>query len=96
MIRLIPNDPMLPGGTDRCRCTVCGEYFGGSGTFALHRVGGWKDHGKDRRCLSVAEMTELGWLHNVTGHWIRGKRPASVPTRPETAAISFSAGSGEE
>jgi hypothetical protein len=74
-------DPKLPRGTDKCLCRACGQYFKSSGTFTKHRVGNWEAQGANRRCLTVEEMSALGWLLNETGHWIRGKRPASAPAR---------------
>jgi len=68
------NDPLLPPGTDKCRCPSCGEYFRSSGTFALHRVGSWENRGSNRRCLTVAEMESRDWLKDELGYWIRKKR----------------------
>lgn len=31
------SDPMLPVGTNYCKCSGCGLYFGGVSSFDLHR-----------------------------------------------------------
>lgn len=52
----------------RCQCCACGEYFGNVVVFDRHRVG---RHGVDRRCLSVDEMSAMGWEQNGRGFWLR-------------------------
>ena len=39
----------------RCQCSGCGEYFNSDTAFEKHRVG---QFGVDRRCMSLAEMTQ--------------------------------------
>ena len=34
------SDPLLPIGTNRCKCVLCHRYFGGTGGFALHQRDG--------------------------------------------------------
>lgn len=77
-VKLIPNDPMTPPGTGRCRCTACGEYFGGERGFDMHRVGVFPD---SRRCLNPTEMLGIGLQQVSSGHWAR-IGPGSLPRRP--------------
>jgi hypothetical protein len=71
---------MLPRYTDKCRCSICGEYFNSSGAFGRHRVGPFAPIGKPetRRCLSVEEMLAKDFFKKSSGHWARGKRPANA------------------
>lgn len=39
------------GGNARCRCSVCGEVFGGLKAFDAHRIGDWDN----RRCIDMSE-----------------------------------------
>ena len=61
------SDPMLPIGTNRCRCSDCGEYFGGVGAFDLHR--------KKYACVppaAVANKKNQPLLRkNERGYWVR-------------------------
>ncbi len=59
-----PNPPVLTGR--RCQCCGCGEYFNGERGFDRHRVG---EYGVSRRCLSIDEMTALGWHRKASGFW---------------------------
>ncbi len=52
---------------NRCRCPACGEHFNGTAGFDFHRVG---EHGVNRRCLTVAEMTAKGYGRNTAGFWV--------------------------
>jgi len=52
----------------RCQCCACGEYFGSVDVFDRHRVG---EYGVNRRCLSVDEMSAMGWERNGRGFWLR-------------------------
>jgi hypothetical protein len=62
---------------NRCQCPTCAEYFNGVQPFDKHRVG---DFGKDRRCLTVAEMKARGWTRNAAGFWReRAKEPTLRP-----------------
>lgn len=66
------RDPMLPFGTDKCRCPLCGQYFNSTYAFERHR----RIYKETRalRCLSGDELKALGWDTNRTGHWITGRR----------------------
>lgn len=68
--------PRLTG--NRCQCTACLEVFNSESTFDRHRVGPFEspEAPAKRRCLTPAEMTAKGWLHNAAGFWIRSVRPA--------------------
>lgn len=68
-----PPDKLLTG--NRCLCRECGEYFNSAWGFTEHRVGGWGNHGHDRRCLTVDEMLKRGWSLNEAGFWITSKSP---------------------
>lgn len=57
----------LPVGSNVAHCTACGETFNSVYPFDLHRIG---EFGKDRRCLTVLEMQERGWVKNKRGLWI--------------------------
>lgn len=59
----------LTQGTDKCRCTACGEYFARSGTFAKHRIGDWQDKGANRRCMTITQMARRGWKMDTEGFW---------------------------
>ena len=67
------SDPMLPQGTNYCKCPTCDAYFTGEYPFRLHRVGVLAD----RRCLSVSEMADKGMSLNAKGYWISRKRAAA-------------------
>jgi hypothetical protein len=56
---------------NRCQCPTCGEYFNRVSTFDKHRVGSYE---AGRRCLTVDQMREKGWLKNAAGFWITGRR----------------------
>lgn len=85
-----PRDPMLPLGSDKCRCSACDEYFNSSGAFAKHRVGPFApiNEPDTRRCLTVSEMEAKGWARNQTGHWITSKRTRLTFARDAGAAIA--------
>ena len=55
---------------DRNQCPTCKEYFNSTFAFNKHRVG---EFGKDRRCRTVEEMTELGMSKKPDGFWIGEK-----------------------
>lgn len=65
------SNPKLPFGTNKCCCSVCGEYFNSTHAFDKHRVG---KPTIDRRCLTVEEMRGLGFSVSATGHWITKTR----------------------
>ena len=87
-----PRDPMLPLGSDKCRCSACHEYFNSSWAFAQHRVGPFApiNAPNTRRCLTVSEMQAQGWSRNQTGRWITRKRTRLAFTRDVGAAIALS------
>ena len=60
-------DPKLPFGTNYCRCSACGEYFGGVRAFDDHRVG----PADDRACLDACGMAAVGLTLNARGYWKR-------------------------
>jgi len=77
---------MKPSG-NRCECTACGEYFSSIQAFDRHRVG---QHGIDRRCLTVSDLTASGWSKHTRGHWVLpglGRVPADIegPSAPPAA-----------
>lgn len=55
----------------RNQCQSCKQYFNSNTAFDKHRTG---QHGVDRRCRTVEEMTALGMLVNHAGFWITEKR----------------------
>lgn len=57
---------------DRNHCQGCKEFFNSSFAFDKHRTG---DFGKDRRCLTVAEMEAKGMSKNAAGFWISSSMP---------------------
>ena len=61
------RDPMLPHGTDKCRCPACGLYFNSTFAFDSHRIGRVTS---GRRCRSGDELLAMGWSQSQTGHWI--------------------------
>ena len=64
------HDTMLPPNTNYCKCTVCGEYFGGVGGFDLHRRGT-----VDRCCLPPSMIADkegrLLLRMNEKGYWVQ-------------------------
>jgi hypothetical protein len=67
---------------DRNQCRGCGEYFNSSFSFDKHRTG---EHGKDRRCMTTAEMLDKGMSKNAAGFWISSAMPAEVAHHTEAA-----------
>jgi len=57
---------------DRNQCTGCDELFNSSASFEKHRTG---DFGKDRRCMSVEEMTSKKMAKNAAGYWVTALNP---------------------
>lgn len=55
----------------RNQCQSCKQYFNSNTAFDKHRTG---EHGRNRRCRTVEEMTALGMLLNNAGFWITEKR----------------------
>lgn len=62
--------PIVKG--DRNQCAGCKELFKSSAAFAKHRHG---DFGKDRRCMTVAEMAAKGMAVNGAGYWVTALNP---------------------
>ena len=76
------SDPMLPVGTNRCKCTACGRYFGGVGGFAAHQ----RDDADGRTvCLDPAS---LGMVASG-GYWVR-PTPGPLPRREPVLAATGS------
>ena len=73
---MCPTDPKLPTGTNFCKCSACGEYFGGVRGFDLHRRGEYPD----RTCLApsrVADKKNRPLLRlNERGYWVSSYRGA--------------------
>lgn len=61
-----PPRAELNVGSPVCQCADCGAFSTGVEGFDLHMVG------DDLRCLSPAEMREMGMTQNVHGVWARG------------------------
>jgi len=60
---------------DRNQCQGCKAYFNSTFAFDKHRTG---EHGKDRCCLTEAEMLAKGMCKNAAGYWISAAMPESV------------------
>jgi hypothetical protein len=60
---------------DRNQCPGCGEFFNSTFAFDKHRTGAF---GKDRRCLTVAEMQDKGMDRNAAGFWISSAMPSDI------------------
>lgn len=58
-------------------CAACHETFTGTESGDRHRAGDWTDE-NPRRCLSHAEMRELGLGQDDRGMWQR-VRPHRMP-----------------
>ena len=60
-------------GTRNNQCAGCLQGFGSMGAFEAHRVGpfgtGPKGTSPDRKCLTVDEMSSLGWKRDLRGFW---------------------------
>ena len=65
------SDPKLKPGTNFCKCSACGMYFGGVTAFDLHRVGVYTD----RSCLAPSDVRDKKnrpvLRLNDRGYWIR-------------------------
>lgn len=85
MVHSIPannmNIPKLTG--QRSLCAACRELFRSVAAFDKHRTG---KHGVDRRCRTVAEMTERGMVRNARGDWTTGAR---ILNRPQPSWCDF-------
>lgn len=51
----------------RNKCPSCKLHFNSNAAFDKHRTG---EHGKDRRCMTVEEMTDKGMATNKAGFWV--------------------------
>ena len=64
------HDKKLPPGTNYCKCSACGEYFGGVRGFELHRVG----PADERSCLPPARVSDSKnrplLKRNNKGYWV--------------------------
>jgi hypothetical protein len=56
----------------RNQCPTCKLYFKSNAAFDKHRTG---EHGKDRRCMTVEEMTAKGMVTNKAGWWVTAANP---------------------
>jgi hypothetical protein len=85
--------PRLKLTGSRCLCRGCGEYFNSVGAFDCHRTGRHVpiNQPSQRRCLTVAEMRDKGWLLNDAGFWITGRLP-SFDRKPRVLANTARAG----
>jgi hypothetical protein len=79
------------GGTDHCQCTVCKQWFNSTHAFDGHRRG---KTGVNRRCLSVAEMQQKGYIRNADGYLVSSsfERPPGALQSP-TAPTRYPRGS---
>lgn len=61
---------MLPLNTNYCKCSGCGEYFGGVKGFDMHRIGVYPD----RRCLYPGDVADKHGRPKLRlddrGYWI--------------------------
>ena len=63
---------------DRNQCQGCKRHFNSTHAFDKHRTGA---HGKDRRCMSEAEMTAIGMVLGADGFWRGSAMPAQILER---------------
>ncbi len=64
------GDPMLPSGSNFCKCSHCDLYFRTVKAFGAHRIG----VGLDRSCMPEAECPGLGLERDPQGYWRLPKR----------------------
>ena len=64
------GEPMLPSGSNFCKCSQCGLYFRTVKAFDAHRIG----VGRERGCLPEAECPGLGLERDPQGYWRFPKR----------------------
>lgn len=50
-------NPMLPVGSEKAQCGACSKMFTGDSAFQRHRI---TDTSGERRCLTTAEMYQVG------------------------------------
>ena len=69
------SDPMLPPYKNFCKCSGCGEYFGGVQAFEKHRVGVRGRVEGERACLAPSKVSNKKGeqvLHlNNRGYWVQ-------------------------
>jgi hypothetical protein len=63
---------------NRNQCPSCALYFNSTFSFDRHRVGAI---GRDRRCLGIREMLEIGMATNRAGFWVTKPMKPSAVTR---------------
>jgi len=63
------RNPMLPPGTNYCRCSCCDSYFRTVKAFDRHRVGVVVGVGRDRGCLPEAECLASGLEMDSQGYF---------------------------
>lgn len=75
-----PNkwDPMLPHGSDKCKCAACGEYFNSTYAFDKHRYGPYTS---GRNCGSRDQMMGMGMVQAPSGHWVSSSLTARALRR---------------
>jgi hypothetical protein len=87
------SDPKLPVGTNRCKCTACGRYFGGVGGFDLHQ----QDDGAGRTVCqdpaTVVDQHGRRLLVEKKGYWVRDAPEAFAPGRLQAATGSVDSAS---
>ena len=66
----IPDGVKLRG--DRNQCQGCGQLFNSGHAFEKHRTG---EHGKDRRCMTDAEMLAKGMHKGADSFWRGSQMP---------------------
>jgi hypothetical protein len=59
------TDPMLPPGSNFCKCATCGNYFLNYKAFDAHRIGAAEDRG----CLPTPEYPVSGLTLDSRGYW---------------------------
>ena len=64
---------------DHNQCPTCAEYFNSTHAFDMHRIGAF---GVDRRCMTVAEMLEVGMCKSKTDWWITHKYEPDADSDP--------------
>lgn len=70
------RDPMLPVGSNRCKCVGCGRYFGGVSGFEAHqRVAKSGD-------VECRDPAEVGYVVNEAGYWVK-PMPEGIVFRPQ-------------
>lgn len=60
---------------DRNECPGCGELFNSSYAFDMHRTGRF---GRNRRCMTVDEMSAAGMVRASSRFWISAAAPAML------------------